>query len=135
MVVPCRGCRHEHDGGVDECGIHQDPGYNVTASTSGGWRSCDAPSCLSGECTSPDRACAFTYSYQEGSSLSGGQVRDMVYLSEEEAEDEGLPFTFGCADRMTSLFHSQRVDGIVGLDNNGFGVLTLIDAVSECVRA
>jgi hypothetical protein len=88
--------------------------------------------CSRGSCSNNE--CRIGMSYQEGSSWSAYEARDVTYaggLHDEPLSRDGqgddldpkhasafaFPLKFGCQTTITGLFKTQLADGIMGMDN------------------
>lgn len=73
---------------------------------------CNEPHC---NCNSEKR-CSWSQSYGEGSSYSGFFAKDKVYFGDQFGDrDDDFEYTFGCVEKETKYFYTQKADGILGL--------------------
>lgn len=108
LIIPCSGCVN--------CGKHMDAPFNTRDSTTSTFLSCSKSSeCSTNYCV--DNKCYFRDAYQEGSSLSGEIVNDVVCLGEQCVANPKARLNFGCASRLTNKFKLQKADGIMGFND------------------
>eukprot|EP00928_Gymnodinium_smaydae_P002845 TRINITY_DN1103_c0_g2_i1.p1 TRINITY_DN1103_c0_g2~~TRINITY_DN1103_c0_g2_i1.p1 ORF type:complete len:301 (-),score=53.01 TRINITY_DN1103_c0_g2_i1:1182-1952(-) len=94
------------------CGTHQDRHFNLARSKGVREVPC-GPSCA-GVCQAA--RCAYRMKYLEGSSLEGAWVEDDVrFLGAGTSASSRFRLAFGCSNKETGLFRSQRPSGILGL--------------------
>lgn len=125
-AFPCSGCQ--------DCGdtYHIDKFFIEKDSSTFEKLTCDQ--CSRGSCSGGE--CRIGMSYQEGSSWSAYEARDITYaggLHDEPLDGDGegddidpkhasafaFPLKFGCQTSITGLFKTQLADGIMGMDNAG----------------
>jgi hypothetical protein len=140
-AFPCSGCQAD-------CGApdyHIDA-YFIEANSSTFTKTTCGDTCEKGRCSAmndPDADCVFGMSYQEGSSWTAYEAKDVCYVGgphssplllsadkDEEAvsptEDIdpkhanafGFELAFGCQTHVTGLFKTQLADGIMGMENS-----------------
>ncbi|KDO31603.1 hypothetical protein SPRG_19506 [Saprolegnia parasitica CBS 223.65] len=132
-AFPCTGC-------VD-CGArHTNPFYVMGDSASylscadnerRGFSPCSA-------CTT-DGKCAFAEEYVEGSGWNAFKVQDTAYF--EDRPDLTANLVFGCMQRESGAFLSQRADGIMGMSQDPDAVhvqffmdgVTTLRGFSQCI--
>ena len=73
--------------------------------------------------------CSFYTSYSEGSTLEGIFVNKLIKFGDEDNLSEGKYAPIGCTTRETHLFLTQRADGIMGLANNEYNFVSLMNKV------
>eukprot|EP00978_Attheya_sp_CCMP212_P013518 scaffold33965_cov51-Attheya_sp.AAC.2 len=134
-AFPCSGCRD--CGGQTDAMFHTDLYFMEDNSDSFQKMECDA--CFKGHCGSLNgmqKVCSFGMSYQEGSSWSAYEGRDLSYIggphdmalsriaSGTEPGDNPLhasafsfELKFGCQVQLKGLFRTQLADGIMGMEN------------------
>ena len=110
-AFPCVGCK---------CGKHLDPPFDPKKSSSSEVSNCRG------------KKCYLHQSYSEGSSWHAYEVKDQVWVGGEMAistdpgkakqraidsshANQSVKFQFGCQDKETGLFRTQKIDGIMGL--------------------
>ncbi|KAG9398246.1 hypothetical protein AC1031_014843 [Aphanomyces cochlioides] len=121
-AFPCKGC--------DGCGTHTDAPFDVAASSSLTYPTCDS---VTGElgvkCTScTEDKCLVGQMYSEGSSWKAMMVEDDVWLGDAELDrNESHPlstrYKFGCQVVETGLFTTQVADGIMGISNRARNIV------------
>lgn len=62
--------------------------------------------------------CPVSMSYAEGSSWKGYEVKDMISVGGEDANDKAFPLHFGCQDDIDGFFENQIPDGIFGMNKH-----------------
>jgi len=134
-AFPCSGCRD--CGGQTDAMFHTDLYFMEKNSDSFQKMECDH--CFKGHCGSLNgmqKVCSFGMSYQEGSSWSAYEGRDVSYIggphdmalsriaSGTEPGDNPLhasafsfELDFGCQVLLKGLFRTQLADGIMGMEN------------------
>ena len=66
-----------------------------------------------------DENCSFNIFYNEGSSLNGLFINEMIYFSDNLNEKNNIySIPIGCTINESFIFENQLVDGILGLDNS-----------------
>jgi len=127
-AFPCDGCK--------DCGssYHTDNYFQTDESETFNKVEC-GNGCRLGSCQHDE--CRIGISYQEGSSWSAYEAKDISYVGgmhdEPETQIEGkdytngddikhasafsFPLTFGCQTSLTGLFKTQLADGILGLSD------------------
>lgn len=129
IAFPCSEC---HDCGDS---YHTDGYYNEDASETFERLSCDE--CTLGRCSNSQ--CHLGLSYQEGSSWSAYEAKDIMYAGGMHDEPESYvkdtsysngddihhasafstEIKFGCQTSLTGLFKTQLADGILGMSDEG----------------
>jgi len=129
IAFPCSEC---HDCGDS---YHTDGYYNEDVSDSFDKLTCDE--CSLGNCANSQ--CHLGLSYQEGSSWSAFEAKDIIYAGgmhdepESYVEDKSYSngddihhasafsteIKFGCQTSLTGLFKTQLADGILGMSDEG----------------
>lgn len=117
-AFPCEGCQ--------SCGTHMDDYFDYKASSTSREVSCDEGISCS---TCQDNKCGYAQSYAEGSSLRGFLVEDLVSIG--NTSDHSVRHIFGCHNRETNLFRTQKADGIMGLGYARSRVRSIIDVLYE----
>ena len=78
-------------------------------------------------CGSQNR-CSFQTSYSEGSSLEGVFVTKLINFDDNDAS-KGKYAPIGCTTSETHLFLTQKADGIMGLANNEYHFISIMNKV------
>ena len=91
---------------------------------------CNSDQCklVKSHCGSNNR-CSFYTSYSEGSSLDGVYVNKLIKFGDENNLSGGRYAPIGCTTTETHLFLTQRADGIMGLANNEYNFVSLMNKV------
>lgn len=108
-ILPCTDC-------VD-CGEHMNGLFDPSLSST--FEKVDPLDSYFGwQCPNLDDIdmCAFTQTYEEGSSYMGYYATDNFVFENElnKDTDKSLRHVFGCANKETNLFSTQKADGIIG---------------------
>ena len=114
---PCSLC--------NSCGTHQNGLYEISKDQI---LKCSNKSCsyVNNKCSISDSDCSFYISYSEGSSISGVYVNEFINFGNYYEEKESFEFPIGCTNRETHLFVTQLADGIMGLQNNNKGFVSIL---------
>ena len=114
---PCSLC--------NSCGSHQNGLYKISNDQI---LKCSNESCsyVNNKCTFSDSNCSFYISYSEGSTISGVFVNEFINFGNSYNERESFEFPIGCTNRETHLFVTQLADGIMGLQNNNKGFVSIL---------
>mmetsp|Transcript_31796 Transcript_31796/g.38438 ORF Transcript_31796/g.38438 Transcript_31796/m.38438 type:complete len:477 (-) Transcript_31796:588-2018(-) len=129
LYVPCSGCGKR-------CGKHQDSYFKSEKSTTYSELSCTDEMCDASFMRCKDNKCKYDIKYAEESSSEGKIVKDLIHLPSLGA----MPVVFGCESSETGLIHSQKADGVMGLDASEDGIITQLtkqgvidDVLSFCI--
>lgn len=128
-AFPCKDCQ--------DCGggkFHTDPVFDETQSSSFSKMTC--ATCERGSCVN-NEFCKISMSYQEGSSWTAFEAKDMCYvggphvspaygggqgtmdpIDPQHANALTIPLDFGCQTKLTGLFKTQLADGIMGMEDD-----------------
>lgn len=123
-AFPCTDC------GAN-CGVHMDPPFDASKSSTFKWSSCDRRCHLCGA----TGECRYSVTYAEGSMIAGRMFQDVLQLGLASQNNAKGRAWLGCHSNETKSFLTQKPNGIMGLWNDGFDtdVLTLLstDAISR----
>mmetsp|Transcript_10023 Transcript_10023/g.9951 ORF Transcript_10023/g.9951 Transcript_10023/m.9951 type:complete len:421 (+) Transcript_10023:125-1387(+) len=117
-AFPCAGCR--------DCGTHMDSYFDYRNSSSSSVLNCNQNIPCS-PCKNDQ--CGYSQSYAEGSSIAGILVEDFIMFGDDFQHSKRVKFVFGCHNRETNLFRTQKADGIMGLAFAKSRMPTLVDAL------
>ena len=70
--------------------------------------------------------CSFKTSYSEGSSLEGIYINELIRFGEKFQEKNGTYSPIGCTISENHLFLTQKADGIMGLANNDYNFINVL---------
>lgn len=114
---PCTKCT--------KCGKHLNNYFSVNDSND---ILCNDNKCkiVKSSCGSYNK-CSFHTSYSEGSSLDGVYVNKLINLNKNSSEGKYAPI--GCTTSETHLFLTQKADGIMGLANNEYNFVSIMNKV------
>ena len=114
---PCSLC--------NSCGTHQNGLYKISKNQI---LKCGNESCsyVNNKCGISDSDCSFYISYSEGSSIGGVYVNEFINFGNSYNEKDSFEFPIGCTNRETHLFVTQLADGIMGLQNNNMGFVSIL---------
>lgn len=136
-AFPCSGCT--------DCGRGHHIDENFAESKSSTFQKVPCGKCARGTC-SGSSDCKIGMSYQEGSSWSAYEAKDMAYIGgphdQPLMEDNGgkeaidpnhafafaFKMVFGCQTKLTGLFKTQLADGIMGMDDAPMAFWTQMQA-------
>ena len=88
---------------------------------------CNDKKCSSVEskCNEEKNICSFTVHYYENSLIKGFYFNELINLSNEQYKDNKL-IPIGCTTYEDNFFYTQKVDGIMGLCNNGNNFIDIL---------
>lgn len=133
-AFPCTKCAH--------CGVHIDPLFNYSLSSTAEWQLCDSQKV----CACKDGKCVYHQGYTEGSSVSGSWFQDLVRIGDAFEEKLGETWSklepavlarMGCHNDENKLFYTQKANGILGIapSSRGNNILQEVFARPQGVNA
>lgn len=111
LSLPCKETCSSQNSTQSSCVISPlDAYFDVSKSLTAKWEKCN------NNCTCDSDTCSYSMAYGEGSSISGHWISDFISLAGRDGEGT-VPsrITFGCHTEVTSLFLTQKANGIIGL--------------------
>lgn len=116
-AFPCNGC--------ENCGTHMDAYFNYENSSTSHVIGCNEGV----KCSScKNNQCGYMQAYSEGSSISGILIKDLMVFGDNN-KSQPVEGVFGCHRKETSLFKTQRADGIMGLDWRSDNISSMVDVL------
>ena len=112
---PCELCK--------ECGKHKNKYFKINNENI---IKCNSDKCNMVRNNCNNDLCTFQISYDEGSSLKGIYINELIRFGDNFNDTNYFFFPIGCTIKETHLFKTQLADGIMGLSNSNINFVSIL---------